>query len=258
MSVLGSGTSVPHPILFVVFVLVFLHVVTYLVCGLVCLVQETDGLIEYKVEALLVTPLPEVGTIVTALVTKEVGLHVPLNEHCDKQKAFLSPFVLLITGKPEIGTYIVVAVVMRLVCRITPAVLKGLGLVLTKVMLISSLNHHLLPILGENSQTTKTVLHFTLNCSTMHFQGARMMVIIVGLTKHAPVLAIDILLLATADNIDGVPTFVVPRSLELTYHAVDHFVGYLAVSFTLSALALRKRANNNICYRDEILIESLA
>ena len=87
VGILGSGTGVPHPVLLIVLVLVPLHVVTHLVRGLVCLVHETDGLVEHGVKVSLVTPLLELGGVVTILVTKEVGLHVPLNEHSNEQEA---------------------------------------------------------------------------------------------------------------------------------------------------------------------------
>ena len=81
--IFGSSTGVPHPILFIIFILILLHIITYLMRGLVCLVQETDGLIKHSAEALLVAPFLEVGTIVTILITKEIRLHMPLNKQAN-------------------------------------------------------------------------------------------------------------------------------------------------------------------------------
>ena len=150
VGILGSGTGVPRPILLILFVLIFLHAITYLVSGLVCLVQETDGLIKHVIEALLGTPILEVGTIVTVLVAKEIRLHVPLNEHCDKQEAFSVPLTHFVAREPKVSTYIIVAVVMSLFGGISFTILKCLGLVLAEVMLESSLNHHLLVAVGED------------------------------------------------------------------------------------------------------------
>ena len=85
VSILGDSTSVPHPVLFIIFILILLHIITYLMRGLVCLVQETDGLIKHGAKALLIAPFLEVGTIVTILITKEVRLHMPLNKQANSK-----------------------------------------------------------------------------------------------------------------------------------------------------------------------------
>ena len=149
-------------------------------------------------------------------------------------------------------------VVVSLVRRIAATVLEYLGLVLANVVLVSSLSHHLLPALGEVSGAMELILHLAFALCAVHFQRASVMMVVVGLTKHAPVFTVDVLHLAATDDIDSIPALVIPGSLELTNHAVDYLVGYLAVSLALSALALRDRANNDICYCNEVLIESLA
>ena len=85
VDIFGNSTSVPHPVLFIIFILILLHIITYLMRGLVCLVQETDGLIKHGIKALLVAPFLEVGTIVTIFIIKEIRLHMPLNKQTNSK-----------------------------------------------------------------------------------------------------------------------------------------------------------------------------
>ena len=139
------------------------------------------------------------------------------------------------------------------------SIIESLGLVFSQVMLICGLYQHFLGTVGKYIAPFLAVNIFThigFAVYTMHSQRGGVVRIVMGFTEHAPMLLVDVLALTAMNASNEIPTLIIPRSLKLTNHAVNHCIGNLALPISLSALTLRQRASDkqtrslaiNLCF----------
>jgi hypothetical protein len=208
---------------------VFTHSYSSLVCGLVCLMDCPETFEELGVEPFAGAPSKE---FFFGGFFEEVGHHVPLNEGTDEESISAIEQLGIVRGEPHITTDVIVGIEVGIRGRLTLHVSEGLDVRLTDIVMVCG----------------GYCIHIT-NCdiscgSHMLADGEGVVRVIVLDRPRIEVLFPHIIETTALNDEDFVPSLVVERSLELTYHAFDNFLGDFAVAGELASLAFRDAAGH--------------